>query len=178
VAHWPAWLLTVLAIHAIDWSLGGAILLNLLMIVPAHWLDAPGCPSARPSRGALSRRWFELPMRAALVGVVVATVVTASHALGPTVTAWRRSSLSRSPASPSCVAAPGGAASAAVMAGRDPCNAGFGLSLLVLHLAAEPLGAWSALAAMIATSLLWSVGMLVWRPARGQPTTLAAKPTR
>ncbi len=174
-----AWLLTVLAIHAVDWSLGGAILLNLLIIVPAHWLTRPAARAPALPRGALRRRWFELPMRAALVGVVVATVVTASRALGPTVTGMA-AVFPVAFTSFAFLVLPrlGGAASAAVMAGAIRAMPGFGLSLVVLHLAAVPLGPWSALAAMIATSLLWSLGMLVWRPARAQPPTLAAKPTR
>lgn len=174
-----AWLLTVLAIHTISWSLGGAILLNLLMIVLAHWLTRPAARAPALPRGALRRRWFELPMRAALVGLVVASVVTGSRALGPSVTGMA-AVFPVAFTSFAFLVLPrlGGAASAAVMAGAIRAMPGFALSLLVLHLAAEPLGTWGALAAMIATSLLWSVGMLVWRPARGQPATLAAKPTR
>ena len=63
----------------------------------------------------------------------------------------------------------GGAASAAVMASAVRAMPGFALSLLVLHLAAEPFGAWVALLAMLATSLLWSAGMLAVRATRGQP---------
>jgi hypothetical protein len=37
---------------------------------------------------------------------------------------------------------------------------GFALSLLALHMGAVPLGSWGALAAMVATSLLWSAGMM------------------
>jgi hypothetical protein len=81
-----AWLLAVLAIHAFDWSLSGALLLNVLVIALAHWLTRPAARALALPRGALRRRWFELPMRAALVGVVVASVVTGSRALGPGMT--------------------------------------------------------------------------------------------
>ena len=170
-----AWLLAVLAIHAFDWSLSGALLLNLLVIVLTHWLTRPAARAPALPPGALRRRWFELPMRAALVGLVVAGVVTGSHALGPGVTGTA-AVFPVAFTSFAFLVLPrlGGAASAAVMAGAIRAMPGFALSLLVLHLAAEPLGTWGALLAMVATSLLWSGGMLLWRPARRQPVAMVA----
>lgn len=170
-----AWLLAVLAIHAFDWSLSGALLLNVLVIALAHWLTRPAARALALPRGALRRRWFELPMRAALVGVVVASVVTGSRALGPGMTGMA-AVFPVAFTSFAFLVLPrlGGAASAAVMAGAVRAMPGFALSLLALHLAAEPLGTWGALLAMIATSLLWSAGMLLWRPARGRPAAAVA----
>ena len=167
-----AWLLAVLAIRAIGVGLGGAVLLNLVMIVLAHWLTrpAPRIPAGRApaaTRGGLRRRWFELPARAALVGVVVASVVTASRALGPSVTGTA-SVFPVAFTSFAFLVLPrlGGPAAAAVMAGAIRAMPGFALSLLALHLCAVPLGAWAGLGAMLATSLVWSAGMLVSRPLR------------
>jgi hypothetical protein len=162
-----AWLLSVLAIRAMDFSLGGAALLNLVMIVLALGLTRRAARAPAFARGALRRRWFELPLRAALVGLVVASVVTASHALGPDVTGMA-SVFPVAFTSFAFLVLPrlGGAAAAAVMAGAVRAMPGFALSLLALHLAAELLGAWWALLAMLATSLLWSAGMLAWRKAR------------
>ncbi len=163
-----AWLLAVLAIHAVAWSLGGALLLNLVVIVLAHWLTRPAARAPAVASGALRRRWFELPVRAALVGLVVASVVTASRALGPAMTGMA-AVFPVAFTSFAFLVLPrlGGAASAAVMAGAVRAMPGFALSLLMLHLCAAPLGAGWALLAMLGTSLLWSAGMLAWRPAAG-----------
>jgi hypothetical protein len=172
-----AWLLALLAIRAIDFSLAGAALLNLVMILLAHILTRPFARAPALPRGALRRRWFELPLRAALVGLVVASVVTASRALGPSVTGTA-SVFPVAFTSFAFLVLPrlGGAASAAVMAGAIRAMPGFALSLLVLHLAAEPLGTWWALLAMLATSLLWSAGMLLWRPPRDRSASPVSAP--
>jgi uncharacterized membrane protein (GlpM family) len=170
-----AWLLTVLAIRAMDLGLGGAALLNLVMIVLAYRLTRPAARATVRAPGALRPRWFELPLRAALVGVVVASVVTASRALGPGVTGTA-SVFPVAFTSFAFLVLPrlGGAAAAAVMAGAIRAMPGFALSLLVLHLCAERIGVWLALLGMLATSLLWSAGMLLWRPGHGQPAAAVA----
>jgi uncharacterized membrane protein (GlpM family) len=162
-----AWLLSVLAIRAIDCGVGGAVVLNLVMIVLAHWLTRPATRAPAVARGKTRRHWFDLPVRAALVGVVVASVVTASRVLGPAVTGTA-SVFPVAFISFAFLVLPrlGGAASAAVMAGAIRAMPGFTLALLALHLCAVPLGAWAGLGAMLATSLVWSAGMLLWRPVR------------
>jgi hypothetical protein len=177
-----AWACAVAAIHTIDWSLGGAILLNLGVIALAYPLTrraahAPGgVPTGAPTgastgaRAPLRRRWFELPYRAALVGLVVAVVVTASHALGPSVTGMA-SVFPVAFTSFAFLMLPrlGGVGAAAVMASAVRALPGFALSLLVLHLTAIPLGTWPALLAMLVTSLVWSAGMMAVRPRRPGP---------
>ena len=149
------------------------MVLNVVLIVLALWLTRPAARAvadAKTPRRESRRRWFELPLRAALVGVVVASVVTASRALGPSITGMA-SVFPVAFTSFAFLVLPrlGGAAAAAVMAGAIRAMPGFALSLLVLHLAAVPLGAWLALLAMLATSLIWSAGMLVVRARQGRP---------
>jgi hypothetical protein len=169
-----AWGCAVAAIHSIDWSLGGVILLNLGMVAVAYGLTrraarAATSASVAPTgaRAPLRRRWFELAGRAALVGGVVATVVTASRALGPGITGMA-SVFPVAFTSFAFLVLPrlGGVAAAAVMASAVRAMPGFGLSLLVLHLAAVPFGTWPALLGMLATSLVWSAGMLAVRARR------------
>jgi len=162
-----AWLLAVLAIRAIGVGLIGAVVLNLVMLVLAHWLTRPAARAPVVASGTLRRRWFELPVRAALVGVVVASVVTASRALGPSVTGTA-SVFPVAFTSFAFLVLPrlGGSAAAAVMAAAVRAMPGFALALLALHLCAVPFGAWAGLGAMLATSLVWSAGMLAWRPVR------------
>jgi hypothetical protein len=190
-----AWGFAVAAIHTVDWSLTGAILLNLGMAAAAYGLTrrAARAPKLAPvlapavARAPLRRRWLELACRAALVGSVVATVVTASHALGPSITGMA-SVFPVAFTSFAFLVLPrlGGVAAAAVMASAVRAMPGFGLSLLVLHLAAIPFGAWAALLAMLATSLAWSAGMMAVRARRAGPVLAvpgvtphtAAPPTR
>ena len=162
-----AWLATLLLIHAIAWTAPGALLLNLALIVPAHLLTRAAARTPPVAAGPLRRRWYELPMRAGLVGAVVATVVTTSRVLGPTVTGMA-AVFPVAFTSFAFLILPrlGGPASAAVMASAIRAMPGFALSLLVLHLAAQIVGVWAGLAAMLLTSLLWSAGMMAARAAK------------
>lgn len=159
-----AWLATLLLIHQVVWTVPAAVLLNLALIAPAYMLTRAAARTPPVAAGPLRRRWYELPMRAALVGGVVATVVTASRALGPTVTGMA-AVFPVAFTSFAFLILPrlGGPASAAVMASAIRAMPGFALSLLVLHLGAETWGVWAALGAMLLTSLLWSAGMMAVR---------------
>jgi hypothetical protein len=175
-----AWLGTLLLIHEVAWTVPGALLLNLALIVPAYWLTRAAARTKPVAAGKLRRRWYELPMRAALVGCVVATVVTLSRVLGPTVTGMA-AVFPVAFTSFAFLILPrlGGAAAAAVMASAIRAMPGFALSLLVLHLGAQAAGAqaagvwaagvWAALAGMLLTSLLWSAGMMAVRALRPVP---------
>jgi len=172
-----SWLIAVLAIRAVEFSLGGAALLNVVVTVLALWLTRPATRVPAVARGTRRRGWLVLPLRAALVGLVVASVVTASRALGPGVTGMA-SVFPVAFTSFAFLVLPrvGGAAAAAVMAAAIRAMPGFALSLLALHLVAEPFGAWWALLAMLSTSLLWSAGMLLWRTARARPAAAVSAP--
>ncbi|HTC09050.1 MAG TPA: hypothetical protein VK726_09755 [Acetobacteraceae bacterium] len=162
-----AWFASLLLIHQVAWTVPGAVLLNLALIVPAYVLTRTAARTPPVAAGPLRRRWYELPMRAALVGGVVAIVVTTSRALGPTVTGMA-AVFPVAFTSFAFLILPrlGGPTSAAVMASAIRAMPGFALSLLVLHLCAETLGVWAALAAMLLTSLLWSAGMMAVRASR------------
>jgi hypothetical protein len=170
-----AWALSVAAIHAIDWTLLTAALLNLALIVLATLLTRPASRAQAIAVGPLRRRWYELPARAALVGGIVASVVTGSHALGPSLTGMA-SVFPVAFTSFAFLVLPrlGGPASAAVMASAIRAMPGFALSLLMLHLAAVPFGTWVALLAMLLTSLVWSAGMLAARARLARPTLVPA----
>jgi hypothetical protein len=162
-----AWALTVAAIHTVDWSLTGAVILNLVLIALAYQLTGPATRAPAAARAPLRRNRYELPCRAALVGIIVATVVTTSRALGPSLTGMA-SVFPVAFTSFAFLVLPrlGGIAAAAVMASAVRALPGFALSLLVLHLTAIPLGTWPALLAMLLTSLLWSAGMMAVRARR------------
>jgi len=89
----------------------------------------------------VTSRWYDIPLRAALVATLVAIVVTLSNIVGPRVSGV----IALFPAvftSLILILTPriGGAATAAVLANGQWGLIGFGLAIVVLHLAAQPLG--------------------------------------
>jgi uncharacterized membrane protein (GlpM family) len=83
------WAIAATVIAAMPWNTLTATCLNLaafLIAIPAtRSVDL----HIRPAIAA--RRWFDLPMRALAVGLLVVGVVTFSHAIGPTLPVWPRS---------------------------------------------------------------------------------------
>jgi len=146
-----AWVGGVLAIRAVDWSLGGVLALNaatysLGVPLVQRFTDA--------SVPVIERRWFDVPLRAALVAMLVGAVVTAGANVGPKLTGI----LAVFPIvlmSLMLILHPriGGKATAAVIANTMWGLIGFGLCILALHLAAVPLGAPAALVAALLVSL-------------------------
>ena len=83
----------------------------------------------------IARRWYDIPLRAALVATLVATVVTLSNAVGPNVSGI----IALFPVvftSLMLILHPriGGPATAAVMANSLWGLIGFGIAIVVLHL--------------------------------------------
>jgi hypothetical protein len=118
---------------------------------------------------APARRWFDLPLRAGLVSVLVIVVVTASPYVGPALTGI----LALFPivlTSLMLILHPrvGGRATAAVIANAISGLLGFGVALTALNLAAVPLGSFPALALALAISIGWNVMVFLARR-RGIP---------
>ena len=105
---------------------------------------------------AITRRWFDIPLRALLVAVLVGAVVAVGAKVGPKLTGI----LAVFPivmVSLMLILHPriGGAATAAIIANTMWGLVGFALSILALHVSVVPLGAPLALA----FALLVSVGV-------------------
>ena len=123
------------------------------------------------SRGARSgappplrvRRWFELPLRALLVGTLVASTLTVSAMIGP---AWTGIAMAFPITLTSSILimqpALGAAATAAVMASVLRGLVPFALAYWLIYALAVPLGVWPALGLALLSILLW-VGALYWR---------------
>jgi hypothetical protein len=145
------WSSGVLVIRAFDWSLAGVIALNTAtygMCVPVvrRFANVP--------LPAVKRRWFEVPLRAALVAALAGAVVTAGANVGPKLAGI----LAVFPIvlmSLMLILHPriGGPASAAVVANVVGGLIGFGLCLLALHVAVMPLGVPAALVVALLVSL-------------------------
>ncbi|MGE0224994.1 MAG: hypothetical protein AB7F35_21810 [Acetobacteraceae bacterium] len=179
-APWPVtlgaaiatWLLFALGVRQVAWTLVSATALNVVAFAACLWLVRRerlfAGTAIRPGR----RAWYELPLRAVMVGVLVAAVVTASDWMGPTVTGMAAvfpimlSGLA-------LVALPrlGGAAAAALFASTMRAMPGFALALFVLNLTVEPLGAWWGMATAIAAQLCFAATLLLRRQAGPRSTT-------
>jgi len=162
-----AWAVAVLLIRCAEWDVIGAILLNIAAIAASLAATRSVQRNAIAPRGPVRRRWFELPVRAVMVGSMVGAVVTGSRALGPTLTgmaavfpvAFTSFALLMLPRV-------GGDVAAAIMVSALRAMPGFALALLTLHLAALPFGVGAALAIALLPSLLWSALLML---TRGRP---------
>jgi len=153
-----AWTVLALIVRSIEWTLTAACLLNMVVI--------PSCVAiGRRFRNAamplVTRRWHDIPLRAAMAAVLVAVVVGSSARVGPAVTGM----LAVFPivlTSLMIILQPriGGRASAAVLANTLSGLGGFFFCILALRLAAVPLGSAGALILALAVSV--AANLLIW----------------
>jgi len=151
------WLVFAYAVRAFDWTLTAGIVANLIVF-------AVCLPLAQRFRAAkmplITRRWYDVPLRAALVSTLVATVVTLSNIVGPKVSGI----IALFPVvftSLILILHPriGGAATAAVIANGLWGLVGFGIAIVVLHLVALQGSAALALSLALATCVTWNLGL-------------------
>jgi hypothetical protein len=160
------WLVLVSAVNAIAWTTLAAVVLNVvglaLCIVVANGFRHVRMP-------LVTRRWSDLLVRAAMVALLVAAVVTASEVLGAKMTGI----LAVFPivlTSLILILHPriGGPATAAVLANTLPGLAGFSLCCLTAHLLVPRMGSAAGLSAALAVSI--GCNLLLWafrrRPAK------------
>jgi hypothetical protein len=149
------WLAAIFLVRSFSWTLPGALALNAASYAVA-------VPIARRFRSAQfrppRRRWFDVPLRATLVAVLVAIVVGLSTRVGPTLTGM----LAVFPVvltSLILIFHPriGGPATAAILANTLPGLVGFAVAVLALHLAAVPLGKPAALVLGLLISIVWNL---------------------
>ena len=108
----------------------------------------------------ITRRWYDIPLRASLVATLVATVVTLSGWVGPDVSGM----LALFPivfTSMMLILHPriGGPPTAAVIANGGWGLIGFGIAIAVLHVAALRFGSAIALSLALATCVSWNLGL-------------------
>jgi hypothetical protein len=160
------WAALAALVRAFDWTLAGAVLVNLA-VIPA--CVALGRRFRDVTMPLITRRWYDVPLRATLAALLVATVVAASARVGPQITGI----LAVFPivlSSLALILHPriGGKASAAVLANTISGLAGFSVCLIALHLVAEPLGSALALTFALAVSIGANLMIFVARR-RGWP---------
>jgi hypothetical protein len=161
------WLVSAVLIRQAQWTAPSVLALNAVAYGLAFLVTlrlAPSQPIARSER-----RWFDLPLMAAMVGLLVAGVTTLSAVLGPALTGIAAvfpvtfSSLGLIVHSRL-----GGRVVAATMAGAIRAMPGFALGLLVLNQLAVPVGAPLAMLAALLAMLAWSAGLIFWRVRRAR----------
>ena len=151
------WLASAALVCAFDWTLLRGILFNILALGVVLPLVQRFRTAKMP---LLTRRWYDIPLRAGLVATLVAAVVTLSHIVGPKVSGV----IALFPAvftSLILILTPriGGRATAAVLANGQWGLIGFGAAIVVLHFAAQPLGRAAALTLALATCVAWNFGL-------------------
>jgi hypothetical protein len=172
------WLAASMVIQQFAWTPVSAAALNLaayglgLAFLHRHRAADPG--PARPSR----RRWSDLPLRAASVAGFVSIVIATSTVLGPEATGIA-AVFPVSLISLIVILLPrlGGPATAQVATNALPPMLGFGVMLLMLHLAIRPLGIGAALGLGMAVCALWS-GILLPFQAGGRHGWVRSSPER
>lgn len=156
-----AWIVLALLSRAIEWTLPSAIVVNIAFLALA-------LPITRRFRHApmprVIRRGYDIPLRAAMVTALVAAVVLLSTPLGPAATGL----LASFPIVLTSLVLIfhrriGGAATATITAHAMPGLGGYGTTMLVLCVTAEPIGTPLALCLALAASLSFNLTVVMLR---------------
>lgn len=151
------WVGAALLVRTFHWNLTAGIIANLASFA----ICLPLAQRYRTVKMPLiTRRWYDIPLRAALVSGLIGTVVTLSGWVGPTVSGI----IALFPVVfTSLIIALhrriGQQATAALVANGLWGLAGFGVAIVVLHLTASHFGSAAGLSLALATSAGWNIGM-------------------
>ncbi|HSY57641.1 MAG TPA: hypothetical protein VK834_14425 [Bradyrhizobium sp.] len=151
------WIVLAVLERRVHWSLAGGLIANAI----AFAICLPLLKRFQHARMPLiTRRWYDVPLRAGLVATLVATVVSLSSWVGPEVSG----TIALVPivlTSMMIILHPriGGPATAALIANGGWGLMGFGLSFAALHIAAVPWGSAIALCLVLAICLGWNLGL-------------------
>jgi hypothetical protein len=151
------WIALASIIRSVHWTLTGGLIVNAI----AFAICVPLLARFRHVRmPPITRRWYDIPLRASLVATLVATVVTLSGWVGPKVSGI----LALFPVvftSMMLILHPriGGPPTAAVLANSAWGLMGLGLAIAVLHISAVPLGSAVGLSLALATCVSWNLAL-------------------
>lgn len=151
------WMALAALERLVPWSLTGGLIANAV----AFAVCLPLFPRFQHVRMPLiTRRWYDIPLRAAMVATLVAVVTALSRWVGPFVSG----TIALFPVvltSMTLILHPriGGPATAAMIANGGWGMMGFGVAIAVLHVAALPLGSAAALSLALATCVVWNLGL-------------------
>ncbi|MBL8630016.1 MAG: hypothetical protein JNM81_10335, partial [Rhodospirillaceae bacterium] len=160
------WFATALIVRSVPWTLPMALISTSLAYVAALKLTPRVTVQLDPNRKRVSH-WSELPIRAVLVGLFVATVVTVSDAIGPKATGIA----SIFPVAMSSLAvimarSLGMRAATAAIAATVKPMIGIVMALLLLSQLAEVWGRWPAMGLALVVSMAGPLAIAkYWRSA-------------
>jgi hypothetical protein len=167
------WLALASIVQAVHWSLAGGLLVNAIV----YGICVPILERYRHIKHMplIVRQWYDVPLRASLVALLVGTVVTLSHWVGPTISGI----LALFPlvfTSMMLILHPriGGPATAAVVANSGWGMVGFGLGITMLYVGALRFGSAAGLLLGLATSVVWNLA-LWWNGRRKAMAVIASE---
>ena len=151
------WIGLASVIRAVHWTLLSGLLVNAVAFAICVPLLARYRHVKMPP---VTRRWYDIPLRASLVATLVATVVTASSWVGPKVSGI----IALFPivfTSMMLILHPriGGPPTAAVLANSAWGLIGLGLAIAVLHVTALQFGSAIGLSLGLATCISWNLAL-------------------
>lgn len=156
------WIALASLIRPFDWSLPGGLAVNAV----AFGICIPLLAGYRHVKMPLvTRRWYDIPLRASLVATLVAIVVSTSSWVGPTISGI----MALYPivfTSIMLILHPriGGPPTAAVIANAAWGLLGFGMAIAVLHVAVTQFGSAIGLSLALLTCVSWN--LTLWRIGR------------
>lgn len=149
------WMVLASIIRRFDWSLTAGLAANLI----AFGICIPLLAGYRHVKMPLvTRRWYDIPMRAALVATLVAIVVSTSGWVGPRISGI----IALYPvvfSSIMVILHPriGGPPTAAVLANSAWGLLGFGMAIAAMHVAVVKFGLAIGLSLALATCVVWNL---------------------
>jgi hypothetical protein len=151
------WLVLASTVRMFHWSLTAGLIVNVIAFAICVPLLARYRQVKMPP---ITRRWYDIPLRASLVATLVATVVTLSGWVGPKISGI----IALFPVvftSMMLILHPriGGPPTAAVIANSAWGLLGLGLAIAILHVAALQFGSAIGLGLGLATCISWNLGL-------------------
>jgi hypothetical protein len=168
------WIVLASIIRLFDWTLLAGLAVNAV----TFGICIPLLARYRHVKMPLvTRRWYDIPLRASLVATLVAIVVSTSGWVGPNVSGI----IALYPivfTSMMLILHPriGGPPTAAVLANAAWGLLGFGMAIAVLHLAVLQFGSAIGLSLALATCVGWN--LTLWRLGRRRATALSLRAKR
>ena len=151
------WIAFASVIRSVQWTLTAGLIANAV----AFAICVPLLRRFRHVKMPLiTRRWYDIPLRASLVATLVATVTTLSGWVGPGISG----TIALFPVvftSMMLILHPriGGPPTAAVIANSGWGLMGLGIAIAVLHVAALRFGSTVALSLALMTCVSWNLGL-------------------
>jgi len=157
------WAVASVLVGQISWIAATATLANLAVFGIGAWATRRQAASGA-ALGRRDKSWYETPLRALSVGLLVASVTSVSYAIGPRATGL----LAMFPIASASLAGIlhprfGGRAVVPIMASAIRTVPSLAVGLLIITLTIEPWGKIGSLSAALLATLAWPMGLVALR---------------